>query len=93
MLLVGSQDGNWGLVEIASRKRTMRAVQKLTQTYITFSLEGIAQAVELPSASHAEMLLLRCGPSPATRCLRWQDHSLIAFDGWCRAQRFVWSLM
>lgn len=53
------QDGNMGLVKLVSAGRTKRAIQKLTQTFLTLSLADIAQQVELQSASQAEGHILR----------------------------------
>jgi hypothetical protein len=56
------QDGNMGLVVVATRERTVRAIQKLTQTHMTLSMQTIADRVGLPSAHEAELLLLRHFP-------------------------------
>jgi hypothetical protein len=56
------QDGNMGLVVVATRERTMRAIQKLTQTHMTLSMQTIADRVGLPAAHEAELLLLRHSP-------------------------------
>ncbi len=53
------QDGNTGLVKLALNARTMRAIQKLTQTYLTLSLADIAAQVGLGSAAEAEQHILR----------------------------------
>lgn len=59
--LAAMQDGNAGLVKLALSARTMRAIQKLTQTYLTLSLADIAAQVGLGSAAEAEQHILRCG--------------------------------
>ena len=46
-------------MKLALAARTMRAIQKLTQTYMTLSLEGIASQVGLSSAAEAEQYILR----------------------------------
>ncbi|EIE27415.1 hypothetical protein COCSUDRAFT_39091 [Coccomyxa subellipsoidea C-169] len=54
-----ADDGNTGLVKLALNARTMRAIQKLTQTYLTLSLADIAAQVGLGSAAEAEQHILR----------------------------------
>jgi COP9 signalosome complex subunit 3 len=56
------QDGNMGLVKLALAARTVRATQKLTQTYLTLSLADIAAQVGLPGAGDAEAHILRRAP-------------------------------
>lgn len=53
------QDGNMGLVKLVLAGRTKRAIQKLTQTFLTLSLADIAQQVGLENASEAESHILR----------------------------------
>jgi len=53
------QDGNMGLLNLALQARTTRAIQKLTQTYLTLSLRHIAENVSLPTAEVAEQHILR----------------------------------
>ncbi len=48
-----------GLVKLVVESQTKRNVQRLTQTYLTLSLEDIAAAVNLPSATAAELVILR----------------------------------
>ena len=50
-----------GLVKLVVESQTKRNVQRLTQTYLTLSLEDIAAAVNLPSATAAELVILRSG--------------------------------
>ncbi len=54
------QEDNVGLVKLVVESQTKRNVQRLTQTYLTLSLEDIAAAVSLPSAAAAEVVILRC---------------------------------
>lgn len=58
-LLMVLQDGNMGLVKLVSAGRTKRAIQRLTQTFLTLSLADIAHQVGLESASEAEGHILR----------------------------------
>ncbi len=51
-----------GLVKLALAARTVRATQKLTQTYLTLSLADIAAQVGLPGAGDAEAHILRRAP-------------------------------
>ena len=53
------QDGNMGLVNLVLDAKTKRAIQKLTQTFLTLSLADIAQQVGLASAGEAEAHILR----------------------------------
>ena len=53
------QDGNMGLVNLVLAARTKRAIQKLTQTFLTLSLADIAQQVGLSNAAQAEGHILR----------------------------------
>lgn len=53
------QDGNSGLMQLAVEARTKRAIQRLTQTYLTLSLKQIAESTSLASAEEAEQHLLR----------------------------------
>ncbi len=53
------QDGNLGLVSLAVEARTKRAIQRLTQTYLTLSLQHIANIADLPSAEEAEQHVLQ----------------------------------
>ena len=51
-----------GLVKLVLESQTKRNVQRLTQTYLTLSLQDIADSVGLPSAAAAELVILRCAP-------------------------------
>ena len=48
-----------GLVKLVLESQTKRNVQRLTQTYLTLSLQDIAEAVGLSSATDAELVILR----------------------------------
>ncbi len=58
-VIVAMQDGNMGLVKLVLAGRTKRAIQKLTQTFLTLSLADIAQQVGLETATEAEGHILR----------------------------------
>ncbi len=58
-LIVTTQDGNTGLVKLVLAGRTKRAIQRLTQTFLTLSLADIAEQVGLENASEAEGHILR----------------------------------
>lgn len=49
-----------GLVNLVLAAKTKRAIQKLTQTFLTLSLTDIAQQVGLNIAAEAEGHILRC---------------------------------
>ena len=59
VVIVAMQDGNMGLVKLVLAGRTKRAIQKLTQTFLTLSLADIAQQVGLETATEAEGHILR----------------------------------
>ena len=48
-----------GLLQLALEAHTMRAVQRLTRTYMTLSLSDIASRAQLKGAQEAELLVLR----------------------------------
>lgn len=54
-----AQDNNLGLVEQVLASMYKRNIQRLTQTYLTLSLEDIANTVQLSSAKEAEMHVLQ----------------------------------
>lgn len=54
-----AEDGNMGLVKLVLAGRTKRAIQRLTQTFLTLSLADIAQQVGLQGAAEAEGHILR----------------------------------
>ncbi|KAK9823017.1 hypothetical protein WJX81_007287 [Elliptochloris bilobata] len=56
---VFAEDGNTGLVKLALAAHAMRAIQRLTQTYMTLPLAAIAAEAGLASAAEAEHYLLR----------------------------------
>ena len=58
-IILVMQDGNMGLVKLVLAGRTKRAIQKLTQTFLTLSLADIAQQVGLETATEAEGHILR----------------------------------
>lgn len=51
-------DGNLGLVKLVVAAASKRAIQRLTQTYLTLSLAEVAAQVGLPSAQAAEAQVL-----------------------------------
>lgn len=48
-----------GLLQLALEAHTVRAVQRLTRTYMTLSLSDIASRAQLKGAQEAEILVLR----------------------------------
>ncbi len=65
-----AQDGNAGLLKLALAAHAMRAIQRLTQTYMTLPLAAIAHEAGLASAEEAEHYLLRCVPFRLTLARR-----------------------
>jgi COP9 signalosome complex subunit 3 len=53
------KDTNLGLVKQCVESLYKRNIQRLTQTYLTLSLEDIASSVALPAARDAELRILR----------------------------------
>ncbi|KAK3264603.1 hypothetical protein CYMTET_26676 [Cymbomonas tetramitiformis] len=53
------KDNNYGLVKQCIQSLYKRNIQRLTQTYLTLSIEDIAQTVGLSSAVEAESYILR----------------------------------
>lgn len=53
------QDNNLGLVKQVISSMYKRNIQRLTQTYLTLSLQDIANSVQLNSAKEAEMHVLQ----------------------------------
>lgn len=54
-----TQAGDWGLAKLALETKTMRTIQKLTQTFLTLSLADIAQQAGLANAAEAESMILK----------------------------------
>jgi len=54
-----TKDKNFGLVKQCIQSLYRRNVQKLTQTYLTLSLQDIATSVKLKSAQEAEEMIVR----------------------------------
>jgi COP9 signalosome complex subunit 3 len=53
------KEGNWGLVKQSTKSLIRRNIQRLTLTYLTLSLQDIAENVKLKSTSEVEQLILR----------------------------------
>lgn len=53
-----TQDGNDGLVKQCLASLSSGNIKRLTQTYVTLSLEDIASSAQIPSAEAAEMKVL-----------------------------------
>ena len=53
------QDNNLGLVKQVVSSMYKRNIQRLTQTYLTLSLQDIASTVQLNSSKEAEMHVLQ----------------------------------
>ena len=73
-----------GLVRLVLAGRTKRAIQRLTQTFLTLSLTDIAQQVGLQDAAEAEGHILRY-------CIRFQH--LIAIFCICTCLQPMKSLL
>ncbi|XP_073261639.1 COP9 signalosome complex subunit 3-like [Populus alba] len=56
-LIQNSQDNNLGLVKQVISSMYKRNIQRLTQTYLTLSLQDIAKIVQLSSPKEAEMIM------------------------------------
>jgi COP9 signalosome complex subunit 3 len=53
-----TEDTNMGLIKQCTAKLTRRNIKRLTETFLTLSLEDIAKRVELPDAKAAEVALV-----------------------------------
>jgi len=58
-IVIFFQDNNLGLVKQVLSSLYKRNIQRLTQTYLTLSLQDIASTVQLNNAKDAEMHVLR----------------------------------
>ena len=87
----GVQDGNTGLVKLALAAHAMRAIQRLTQTYLTLPLAAIAAEAGLPSAADAEHYLLRCVTRAVLCALPCAAKGIMGIKaaGSCRGRDFV----
>jgi len=65
------QDNNLGLVKQVLSSMYKRNIQRLTQTYLTLSLEDIARSVQLETPRDAEMHVLRMVGVLSTACLHY----------------------
>lgn len=65
------QDNNLGLVKQVLSSMYKRNIQRLTQTYLTLSLEDIARSVQLETPRDAEMHVLRMVGVLSTSCLHY----------------------
>ena len=54
-----NQDHNFGLIKQVIQSLYRRNIQRYTQTYVTFSLQDIAQGAKIESVQAAEQLLLK----------------------------------
>jgi COP9 signalosome complex subunit 3 len=64
------QDNNLGLVKQVLSSMYKRNIQRLTQTYLTLSLEDIARSVQLETPRDAEMHVLRMVGVLSIACLQ-----------------------
>lgn len=67
------QDNNLGLVKQVLSSMYKRNIQRLTQTYLTLSLEDIARSVQLETPRDAEMHVLRMVGVLCTACLHYYN--------------------
>ena len=56
-------------MQLAGESRTMRRIQRLTQTYLTLSLQDIAATARLASPQQAELYILQCVARPCSFCI------------------------
>lgn len=59
MIMISFQDKNLGLVKQVVSSMYKHNIQRLTQTYLTLSLQDIASTVQLGSPKEAEMHVLQ----------------------------------
>ena len=53
-----ARDNNWGLAKQVQQSLYKKIIQRLTQTFLTLSLNDMALRVQLPSVAEAEKLVL-----------------------------------
>lgn len=59
LLCINSQDNNLGLAKQVIASLYKRNIQRLTQTYLTLSLQDIADTVQLEGQKEAELHILQ----------------------------------
>jgi len=84
---VFQQDHNLGMVEHAVQQYTRQAIQRLTSTYLTLYLSDIATQLRLPSARHAEDLLVQMVQTGELAASINQRDGMVVFEDSDRAQR------
>ena len=65
------QDSNLGLVKQVVSSLYKRNIQRLTQTFVTLSLQDIADTVQLESSKEAELYILRMVYIISTEWIFW----------------------
>lgn len=75
------RDGNYGLVSLLLQNMPTQKISSLKETYITLSLDKIAQQASLPSAQEAEMAVLKMIEDGALRAHIDEQHGMVRFLG------------
>eukprot|EP00741_Cyanophora_paradoxa_P008787 tig00001374_g8504.t1 len=75
-----ARDNNVGLVKQCVASVVRRGVQKLTQTYLTLSLDDIAALVKLPGKAEAERQVLRMIEAGEVQATIDQQHGMVSFQ-------------
>jgi len=73
------KDGNFGLVKQCIQALYRSNIKRHTRTYLTLSLDQIAQTVKLPSAKEAEKLLLKMIESGEIYAVISQKDGMVSF--------------
>jgi COP9 signalosome complex subunit 3 len=74
------KDNNFGLIKQCISALFRRNIQRLTATYMTLSLADIAKNVGLPTAKHAEQVLLRMIENGEINAIINQKDGMVSFE-------------
>jgi len=77
---VFTKEKNFGLVKLCIQSLYCRNIQRLTQTYITLSLQDIATSVKLPSTKEVEKYLLKMIESGEIHATINQKDGMVSFS-------------
>uniref|UniRef100_A0A6U4WDP4 COP9 signalosome complex subunit 3 n=1 Tax=Hemiselmis andersenii TaxID=464988 RepID=A0A6U4WDP4_HEMAN len=77
---VFTSDGNWGLASQAAKSLYGRNIQRLTQTFVTLSLQDIAQEVSLEDGASAKRKLLEMMARGEISASVDQEKGMVSFE-------------
>ncbi|KAN0015975.1 hypothetical protein ACTFIU_005925 [Dictyostelium citrinum] len=73
------KDNNWGLVKLSIRSTYRRNIKKLTQTFMTLSINDIAEKVSLPKAKAEQFVLKMIEEGEIFATINQKD-GMVTFD-------------